>query len=138
MPIAGPNPSVVTPLEGITTRAASDGDVVTYADGRELSDAVATARPRDVAIVFVGDGASEGVDRHDPDAQDHDLHAVGCVPRRECADQTSWLRRCAAANPNTIVVLQTGAPVAMPWLSKRQERARDVVPGRAGRQRAAA
>ena len=33
-------------------------------------------------------------------------------------DQNELIRRVAAANPNTVVVLQTGGPVTMPWLDE--------------------
>jgi len=62
---------------------------------------VAQARQADVAIVFATKWASEGLDLPDlslPDGQDALIAAV------------------AAANPNTIVVLETGNPVTMPWL----------------------
>src|SRR3954469_15984333 len=70
VPIAGANPNVVSPLEGITSRAGADGEVVTSSAGRDLADAAATAAAADVAVVFVGDGASEGGDRPSLQAQD--------------------------------------------------------------------
>jgi beta-glucosidase len=59
------------------------------------------AKDADVAVVFANDVESEGVDRPDltlPFDQDELIEAV------------------AAANPNTVVVLNTGGPVTMPWL----------------------
>jgi beta-glucosidase len=56
-----------------------------------------------VAIVFATEWRTEGLDQPDlslPDGQDALIAAV------------------AAANPRTIVVLETGGPVAMPWLDK--------------------
>jgi beta-glucosidase len=56
-----------------------------------------------VAIVFATEWRTEGADQPDlslPDGQDALIAAV------------------AAANPNTIVVLETGGPVLMPWLDK--------------------
>lgn len=56
-----------------------------------------------MAIVFATKWASEGFDQPDltlPDGQDALIAAV------------------AEANPNTVVVLETGNPVAMPWLAK--------------------
>jgi Glycosyl hydrolase family 3 C-terminal domain/Fibronectin type III-like domain len=41
---------------------------------------------------------------------------VGCVPQP--VDQDSLISQVAAANPHTIVVLNTGGPVTMPWLSQ--------------------
>ena len=40
----------------------------------------------------------------------------------------------AAANPNTVVVLETGNPVAMPWRDKVRAIVAGVVPGQAGGQ----
>jgi beta-glucosidase len=67
------------------------------------SDAVAAAKKAEVAIVFATKWATEGLDQADltlPNGQDALIAAV------------------AAANPNTIVVLETGNPVLMPWLDK--------------------
>ena len=65
IPEAGPHPHVVAPITGITQRASADGDIVTFSDGSSQADAVAAAAASDVAVVFVGDGESEGVDRPD-------------------------------------------------------------------------
>ncbi|MFO1425640.1 MAG: glycoside hydrolase family 3 C-terminal domain-containing protein [Steroidobacteraceae bacterium] len=76
---------------------------LSYRDGRHITDAVEKARQADVAIVFANQWASEGYDLPDlslPDGQDALIEAV------------------AAANPHTIVVLQTGGPVLMPWIGK--------------------
>jgi len=88
-----------SPLAAI--RAAAPRADIRYRDGRYIADAVAQARQADVAIVFATKWASEGLDLPDlslPDGQDALIAAV------------------AAANPNTIVVLETGNPVTMPWL----------------------
>jgi beta-glucosidase len=71
------------------------------APNAEIDQAVAAAKASDVAVVFVGDKEAEGVDRTTlslPGYQDELIEAV------------------AAANPRTVVVLDTGAPVTMPWL----------------------
>src|SRR3954464_7320617 len=116
VPLFGPNANVVSPIQGMTPRAEADGDVVTYADGRDLGDAVATAAAADVAVVFVGDGGSEGVDRSTLQAQDNTCSLFGCTPSTTPQDQI--VEQVASVNPNTIVVLQTGGPVTMPWLKK--------------------
>jgi len=90
-----------SPLAAI--RAAAPQADVRYRDGRYVADAVAQARQADVAIVFATKWATEGLDLPDlslPDGQDALIAAV------------------VEANPNTIVVLETGNPVAMPWLDK--------------------
>ena len=71
------------------------------ADLRER--AVAAAGTADMAIVVVGtsnEWESEGFDRESL-----------ALP----VDQDDLVRRVAAANPRTVVVVNTGAPVAMPW-----------------------
>lgn len=76
---------------------------VRFRDSRFIRDAVEQAKRAEVAIVFATKWASEGFDQPDltlPDGQDALIAAV------------------ADANPNTIVVLETGNPVTMPWLSK--------------------
>jgi beta-glucosidase len=68
-----------------------------------FSQATDLARNSDAAIVFVNDDESEGGDRSNltlPNSQDDLINAV------------------ANANPRTIVVLNTGAPVLMPWIEK--------------------
>ncbi|MGH3229199.1 MAG: glycoside hydrolase family 3 C-terminal domain-containing protein [Streptosporangiaceae bacterium] len=68
-----------------------------------LSAAVAAAKSASTAVVVVSDDTeSEATDRPSlnlPSAQDELISAV------------------AAANPHTVVVINAGAPVAMPWLS---------------------
>jgi beta-glucosidase len=89
------------PLAAI--RAAAPDAQVVFRDGRYISDAVRQAQEADVAIVFATQWSSEGFDQPDlslPDNQDALIAAV------------------AAANPNTIVVLETGGPVLMPWLDQ--------------------
>jgi beta-glucosidase len=90
-----------SPLKAIRTRAPQTE--VTYRDGRYISDAVIAAKNADVAIVFATQWMGEGFDAADlslPQGQDALIAAV------------------AAANPRTIVVLETGGPVLMPWLEQ--------------------
>lgn len=68
-----------------------------------IADAVTQAKQADVAIVFATQWSTEGLDQPDlslPGGQDALIEAV------------------TRANPNTIVVLETGGPVAMPWLNR--------------------
>jgi beta-glucosidase len=68
-----------------------------------LERAVATARDADAVVVVVGTNAdweTEGRDRET-------MHLPGA--------QDELVARVVAANPNTVVVVNTGAPVAMPW-----------------------
>jgi beta-glucosidase len=69
-----------------------------------IAEAVEAAAAADVAIVVVGtneEWETEGEDRVDMD-----------LPGR----QDELIARVAAANPNTIVVINAGSPVSMPWL----------------------
>ena len=87
-----------SPLKNI--RAKVPGAKVEYSDGADTAAAAALAKASQVAIVFVNQPMSEGRDAATltlPDNQDALVSAV------------------AAANPHTIVVAETGGPVAMPW-----------------------
>jgi beta-glucosidase len=69
----------------------------------DIAKAVQAAKSAAVAVVFVGEQEAEGVDRADlqlPGYQDQLVSAV------------------AAANPHTIVVVDSGGPVLMPWLNQ--------------------
>ena len=71
-----------------------------------IERAVALAARSDVALLFVGlNGDWEGESHDRPD-----MELVG--------KQVTLIERVAAANPKTVVVLQTGSPVTMPWLDK--------------------
>jgi beta-glucosidase len=115
VPEAGLVP-VVSPLQGITQRAAADGDTVLYADGTATADALAAAKAAAVAVVVVGDSESEGTDRSSLTLTGGTCTLAGCVP--QTSDQNALISAVAAANPNTIVVLDTGGPVLMPWLGQ--------------------
>lgn len=89
------------PLKAI--RAIAPQTDIRYRDGRYIAEAVAQAKQADVAIIFATQWQTEGMDQPDlslPNGQDVLIAAV------------------AEANPNTIVVLETGGPVLMPWLDK--------------------
>ncbi len=75
------------------------------------------ARRCDVAIVFAIRVEGEGFDN--PDL---------CLPW----GQDAVIEAVAAANPNTIVVLQTGNPVAMPWRDSVKAIVEAWYPGQAG------
>ncbi|MEC4594267.1 glycoside hydrolase family 3 C-terminal domain-containing protein [Nitrospirillum amazonense] len=90
-----------SPLKAI--RAKAGEKAVRFNDGSYPAEAAAVAKTTNVAIVFATQWMSEGADAPDlslPNGQDALIAAV------------------AAANPNTIVVLETGGPVHMPWLDK--------------------
>ncbi len=91
----------VTPLQGITA-AAPSGVTVSYNDGSSDSSAASLAASSSVAVVFVSLGESEGSDLGSIDLGSADDALIAAV---------------AAANPHTIVVLNSGSAVTMPWLS---------------------
>ncbi|TAM82985.1 MAG: glycosyl hydrolase [Acidobacteria bacterium] len=94
-------PYVVSPLEGIRKRAG-EGINVTYADGSDIAGAARMAKSAEVAIVFVNTVEGEGHDRSN-------LELPG--------NQDQLISTVASANPRTIVVLNTGGPVLMPWIN---------------------
>jgi beta-glucosidase len=121
IPEVGSKNNVVSPLTGMQTLGTTKGDVITYADGSgpQFADAVAAATAADVAVVFAYDSKSEGVDQANlslpPDGTVCTL--LGCVPGPGY-NQDALISAVAAANPNTVVVLETGGPVTMPWLNQ--------------------
>jgi beta-glucosidase len=93
----------VAPLDAITARAALDGDTVVFDNGSDLVVAAATAGSADVAIVFGYYTEGEGNDRPNLSLENNGDALISAV---------------AGANPNTIVILQTGGPVLMPWIDQ--------------------
>ena len=69
----------------------------------DIATAVRVARSAQVAVVFVNDFTSEAFNRPN-------LSLPG--------DQDALIEAVAAANPHTVVVLNTGGPVLMPWVNK--------------------
>ncbi len=88
-----------SPLKAIEARAPEA--VVRYDAGTDPAAAAAQAKDADVAIVFAYQWESEGMD----------LPSLS-LPH----DQDALIAAVAAANPHTIVVLETGSPVTMPWV----------------------
>lgn len=112
---SGLPPRVISPLEGITAAAAEHGDTVVYVEGSNVEDARAAAAAADVAVVVATDGSTEGADRPDLGFRPQVCATVFCnaVP----IDQEGMIAAAAEANPHTVVVLDIGAPVRMPWLA---------------------
>jgi len=89
-----------SPLKAIQARAPKA--TVTYDPGTDPAAAAAAAKGADVAIVFAYQWESEGMDLPSLSLPTH---------------QDDIVAKVAAANPHTIVVLETGSPVTMPWVS---------------------
>jgi beta-glucosidase len=93
----------VAPLDAITARAALAGATVTYDNGADPSSAATVASSAKAAIVFVYAKQGEGADRTSLSLDGNGEDLISAV---------------AAANPNTVVVLETGTAVVMPWLDQ--------------------
>lgn len=106
----------VSPLDGLRARAP-DAEIVHDAGGDTAASA-ALAATADVAIVFVADQAGEGVDKTclslDCPALPLSVLVPG-LPELSARPQDALITAVAAANPDTIVVLQTAGPVLTPW-----------------------
>jgi beta-glucosidase len=96
--------SFVTPREAIRRRLGPRVKL-RYDDGSDQNQAVADARGADVAIVIPADYLTEGADRKCLTLECPNAHG----------DQDGLIRKVAAANPRTVVVLETGGPVLTPW-----------------------
>jgi beta-glucosidase len=87
-----------SPLKNI--QAKSPQASVKYNDGKDTAAAVQLAKASTTAIIFANQPMRE------------DMDAVSLsLPK----NQDALIEAVAAANPNTIVVLETGGPVSMPW-----------------------
>ena len=105
-------PSPLAAIENSMPRAQ-----IPFDPGMSPAESAILARRSDVAIVFAVKVEGEGHDSADislPWGQDAVIEAV------------------AAANPNTIVVLESGNPVAMPWRDSVRAVVEAWYPGQAG------
>jgi beta-glucosidase len=84
-------------------KAAAPSAIVRFDDGTNLTTAVDRARNSDVAIVFAKMWRAEG----------EDVISLSLEPGDD-----ALIEAVAAANPHTIVVLETGGPALMPWIDK--------------------
>ncbi len=90
-----------SPLKAL--RAKFPNAKVEFDSGQDATAAAALAKKSDVAIVFAHQWLAEGMD----------------LPTLSLPDnQDALIEQVAAANPNTIVVLETGTAVTMPWIGK--------------------
>jgi beta-glucosidase len=90
-----------SPLRALKAKLPSSG--VSYVSGDDLAAAASAAKGADVAIVFAYQWESEGMDLKSLDLGEA---------------QNKLIEAVAAANPRTIVVLETGSPATMPWIDK--------------------
>ena len=97
-----------SPLKAI--QAMAPKATVQFADGSNASAAASLAASSQVAIVFVSQWASEGMDETSLSLTD----LTSTTP----IDQDALVEAVAAANPHTIVVVESGSAILMPWLSQ--------------------
>jgi beta-glucosidase len=95
--VRGPEAGFVTMRLGVSPRLDED---------RLLDEAVASATEADVAVVVVG--SAEGTE-----SEGYDRDTLS-LPGR----QDELVSRVAAAQPNTVVVINSGMPVLMPWVDE--------------------
>ncbi|HEY0936784.1 MAG TPA: discoidin domain-containing protein, partial [Trebonia sp.] len=98
------SPGTYTPVYSIQQRLAGTSDTVTYNDGSNQASAVAAAQSASVAIVFASDNYGH------EEADNTSLNLPG--------NQDALISAVAAANPNTIVVLNDNSAILMPWLNQ--------------------
>jgi beta-glucosidase len=90
-----------SPLKAILAKAP--GAAVKFESGENPDSTADLAKQSDVAIVFVHQWSSEDYDQPDLALPNH---------------QDALIDQVASANPRTIVVLETGTAVTMPWIDK--------------------
>jgi beta-glucosidase len=103
-PKSWPGPVMVypsSPLQAIQQRLPNA--TVVYNDGADPAAAARLAAGSDVVLVFATQWVGEGIDA-----------LTLALPNR----QDELIAAVAAANGRTVVVLETGGPVTMPWLPK--------------------
>jgi beta-glucosidase len=86
-----------------TIRAKAPGANVQFDSGADPAAAAALAKNADVAIVFAYQWESEGMDLASLSLPEH---------------QDELIAKVAAANPQTVVVIESGGPVTMPWVDQ--------------------
>ena len=90
-----------SPLRALTEKVP--GAKVSYVAGDDLVAARSAAKTADVAIVFA----------YQWEAENSDLATLDLA-----AEQNKLIETVAAANPKTVVVLETGSPATMPWIER--------------------
>ena len=96
-------------LQGLK-RAARGRFAVRYDDGSDRERAVRVARRADVAVVAAAPDVLSG------EFSDRPCIDLDCAPKPPLQDRL--IRAVAAANPRTVVVLQSPGPVTMPWVRR--------------------
>jgi beta-glucosidase len=111
-----------SPLKAI--QAMVPNATVQFNDGSNASAAATLAASSQVAIVFVSQWESEGMDR--PSLNLTDFTSTTPI------DQDALVSVVAAANPHTIVVIESGSAIVMPWLNQVSAVLEAWYPGQSG------
>lgn len=102
---------VTITFDNATGNPASFRFAYSRANG-DIADAAATAKGKKLAVVFLNDnGATTSI----PNPYGSSPATIS-APEQLTADNTQLVEAVAAANPNTVVVLNTTNPVLMPWI----------------------
>jgi beta-glucosidase len=116
-PINWPGPVVFHPSAPVTElKKELPGAAISYDEGTDIARAVEAAKKADVAIVFVTKFNTEAIDGV--------LELDG--------NQDALVAAVAKANPNTVVVTETGAAIYMPWIANVKAVLGAFYPGSAG------
>jgi beta-glucosidase len=102
-PASWPGPMIYFPSSPLKAlKARLPGADIQYADGKDKAAAAKLAAASDLVLVFATQWNGESFDS----------------PLTLENDQDALIDAVATANAKTVVVLETGGPVLMPWLSK--------------------
>ncbi|TCS17267.1 glycoside hydrolase family 3 protein [Caulobacter sp. BK020] len=102
-PATWPGPMIYFPSSPLKAlKARLPGADIQFADGKDKAAAAKLAAASDVVLVFATQWNGEAFDS----------------PLTLENDQDALIDAVASANGKTVVVLETGGPVLMPWLSK--------------------
>ncbi len=102
-PASWPGPMIYFPSSPLKAlKARLPGADIQFADGKDKAAAAKLAAASDVVLVFATQWNGEAFDS----------------PLTLENDQDALIDAVASANGETVVVLETGGPVLMPWLSK--------------------
>ncbi|SEL86113.1 beta-glucosidase [Pseudoxanthomonas sp. GM95] len=119
-PTGWPGPVMILPDSPLKAlREAAPNTEITYNDGKDPAAAAALAANSEVVIVVAQQWAAESLDTPSMTLSDH---------------QDALIEAVAKANPRTVVVLQAGNPVRLPWLSQVQSVLQVWFPGSRGGQ----
>jgi beta-glucosidase len=116
-PDAFPGPMVVYPSSPMAALQGLTQAKIVYSDGKDVASAAKLAAHSDIAIVFATQWTGESLD----------------VPSLSLPnEQDALIDAVAKANRKTVVVLETGGPVTMPWLGRAAAVLEAWYPGTAG------